>query len=142
MIAFAKHLRQARKSAKLSAREVSEAISISMTFIYDCERGDKRPSLETVVKLSQLYKDPSLVNDFMRINNIGDVEIDVSMSADKERVFEELSSISINDGHKIGKKLMEILSTNDAALTEWTRTLNAFICKYDTKIKPSGDESK
>lgn len=139
MIVFGNHLRKARKLSKLSARQVTERVGISMTFIYEIERGKKRPSLETVIKLSQLYKDPSLVNDYMRANNIADVQIDVSLSEEKQRVLEEFSNLALNDGHKIGKKLVDIVSKDEKALEEWTRILHAFIAKH---TQPYDDDTE
>jgi len=67
---FGDLLREARNASKLSAREVSEKVGVSLTFIYDIEKGRKSPKLETVTKLADLYDRPELISSFNEIHKI------------------------------------------------------------------------
>jgi transcriptional regulator with XRE-family HTH domain len=129
-------LRETREKKKMSAADVARKASLNRTFIYDIESGRKNPSLETIVKLSEVYNDPSLVQEYIRAYNISDVQIDVSLSADKERIFAELSRQDSNN--HIGKTIYSILKNNEEALDEWTSIVNDFIQKYNKK-KPNED---
>lgn len=134
---FGDRLRKARKDTKLSAREAADLAGISMDYVYKLEQGKKtNPTLDVIVKLAEAYSDPSLVQEFMRINNISDVQIDVNLSADKERIFQELSRQDPNN--TIARTMFEILKNDDNALDEWAEIVKEFINKYK---KPNEDKS-
>ena len=72
---FGDLLREARKSSKLSAREASEKVGVSLTFIYDIEKGRKSPTLETVTKLADAYNRPDLIVTYKDKKHIPKIEL-------------------------------------------------------------------
>lgn len=138
MEGFGQKLRRSRKRAKLSAREASEISGVSEAYIYKLEKNAREnPSLDVVVKLAESYKDPSLTKDYMIMNNITDVQIDVSLSVEKERLLQELTRQ--DSQNTIARTLFDILKNDEKALDEWTKTVNAFIDKHK---KPNDDKSE
>lgn len=56
MTEFARRLKLARKTAKMSQEEVSLKINISRSNISKYENGDLEPNIETIKKLIKIYK--------------------------------------------------------------------------------------
>lgn len=65
---FCERLRDTRQRLGMNGQEVAERIGVSRNYIYALEKARKNPSLETVIKLSDVYREPSLVDHFMRIS--------------------------------------------------------------------------
>jgi transcriptional regulator with XRE-family HTH domain len=65
---FCERLRMRRKELGLTGPYVAERIGVSRNYIYELEKSRKNPSLETVIKLSDVYRDKSLIDDFMKIS--------------------------------------------------------------------------
>lgn len=59
-------LRAARERNGMTAKEVAKSIEISHTYIYDIEKGRKKPSLETIVDLAKLYNDETIIDVYFR----------------------------------------------------------------------------
>lgn len=51
-------LRQIRKKANLSVEELSKQAGISESYIYQLERGDKKPSYNIMTKISKILEMP------------------------------------------------------------------------------------
>lgn len=52
-VALGKRIREARKALKLTQEEASERCDITSSYYGNLERGDKKMSVETLVKLSE-----------------------------------------------------------------------------------------
>ena len=52
---FAKNVKRARESAKMSQDQVAEILNMSRTNISKYETGDLEPTLETIGQLAEIY---------------------------------------------------------------------------------------
>ena len=57
-IAIGERVRQHRRVAKLTQEQLAERVDVSSSFIGHIERGEKKPSVETMAKLSQVLDAP------------------------------------------------------------------------------------
>lgn len=51
-----KRIKEQRQMKHLTAEKCSEAIGISSTFLWDLENGNKRPSVDTLVKIANVLE--------------------------------------------------------------------------------------
>jgi transcriptional regulator with XRE-family HTH domain len=65
---FCDRLRLRRKELGLTGPYVAEQIGVSRNYIYEIEKARKAPSLETVMKLADVYHKPAIIDDFMQIS--------------------------------------------------------------------------
>lgn len=115
---FGNFLRRERDRLGLTRREVAEKTGLNKQYIYNVETNRKKPSLETVNKLAETYKNPNIIREYMILNGV-DV---VAVGAD------------VNDN--LYDQIVKIIQTNKEAREEWARFAQTFISKYGDR-KPS-----
>jgi len=54
--AMGEQIRKCRKALRLSQREIAEQIDISVSFLGHIERGTRKASLETIVKIANVFQ--------------------------------------------------------------------------------------
>lgn len=86
------NIRKARKSLKMTQEQLAEEIEVSTVFISQIENGTRKPSLETIYKLSTSLnvKIDTLINGMSESDTPQDIErlIELlSMCSNKERRF-------------------------------------------------------
>lgn len=77
---FDNNLKELRKENGYSQREVAEVISVSQRVYSNYERGEKEPSIDTLIKLSKLFKttiDYILCNENKRISTMEENEMKI-----------------------------------------------------------------
>lgn len=87
-------LTEQRKLRKLSQKEVSEIINVSVSVISNYEHGERTPSVETLMSLAGLYR--CSVDYLLGIEKSNSAGIDTSMLSEKQVVLlqEFLSSLN------------------------------------------------
>ncbi len=125
---FGSLLRNARKKAKLSASKAGEMLGgeINYRYIYELEKGRRNPSLALVLKLSEIYKDPSLVTEFMNADPSVGKELIMLNSA-----LTQLPRNKLQDHLTIILKVLLILENNQTAKKEFTTFIKSFLYKYE-----------
>ncbi|MFQ9453863.1 helix-turn-helix domain-containing protein [[Ruminococcus] lactaris] len=71
-----KNIKEARKSLKMTQEQLAEQIDVSTVFISQIENGSRKPSLETIYKISIALKIKidTLINNDTADENIRDIE--------------------------------------------------------------------
>ncbi len=87
-------LTEQRKLRKLSQKEVSEIINVSVSVISNYEHGERTPSVENLMALAGLYR--CTADYLLGIDKGNSVGIDTSMLTEKQVVLlqEFLSSLN------------------------------------------------
>lgn len=87
-------LTEQRLLRKLSQKDVAASVGVSVSVISNYERGERTPSVETLMALAALYR--CSVDYLLGLEKTGGIGIDTSMLSDKQMVLlqEFLSSIN------------------------------------------------
>jgi DNA-binding XRE family transcriptional regulator len=94
---------------------VEKEVGKTYTFIYDIEKDKKMPSLETVIKLAEIYKDISLVAKFVNLK----ME-DQGLSINEAILFGDFRNRLVH--HKVES----ILEENPSALSDLMSMLETY----------------
>jgi DNA-binding XRE family transcriptional regulator len=52
-----KNLRAARKSSNLKMKSITNSLTITKSYYYKLERGEKKPSMTLAIKISKLFSE-------------------------------------------------------------------------------------
>ena len=89
-------LKICRENKRMTAKEVSEKIGVSKQAIYNMETGASNPSVDTLIKLAELY---NVSADFLlgltSFENFKS-QYEYLQSLDNESLFAALDSLNIN----------------------------------------------
>jgi transcriptional regulator with XRE-family HTH domain len=91
------NIREVRKRAHITQEKLAEYIDVSAVFISQIENGMRKPSLETVYKLSLILKTP--IDKFLE--NV--------IYIDDEKDFDELTILLSNRNNKEKRFIIEIV---------------------------------
>ncbi len=58
---FGRRVRAARKAARLTMEEASERADLNTAYLWEVERGEKRPSFETILALANALDVPPII---------------------------------------------------------------------------------
>lgn len=75
---FSENLKKLRKRANMSQVELSKLMNINQYIISYWEKGRSEPSIEQIIKLSEIFKVPSdylLGKEIIRVNNNDELDI-------------------------------------------------------------------
>lgn len=102
------NLKICRENKRMTAKEVSEKIGVSKQAIYNMETGASNPSVDTLIKLAELY---SASTDYLlgltRFENFK-AQYEYLQSLEGDELFAALDSLNINkwmtkDGEEYSK---------------------------------------
>ncbi len=90
------NLKICRENKRMTAKEVSEKIGVSKQAIYNMETGASNPSVDTLIKLAELY---SASTDYLlgltRFENFK-AQYEYLQSLEGDELFAALDSLNIN----------------------------------------------
>ena len=88
-------LTEQRLLRKLSQKDVAASVGVSVSVISNYERGERTPSVETLMALAGLYR--CSVDYLLGLEKAAGVSIDVSMLSDKQLVLLQEFLIGLTD---------------------------------------------
>lgn len=102
------NLKICRENKSMTAKEVSEKIGVSKQAIYNMEAGASNPSVDTLIKLAELY---SASTDYLlgltRFENFK-AQYEYLQSLEGDELFAALDALSINKWTKNGEEYSKL----------------------------------
>lgn len=113
---FSENLKKLRKRANMSQVELSKLMNINQYIISYWEKGRSEPSIEQIIKLSEIFKVPSdylLGKEIIRVNNNDELDVVVrNMELDaKDEVNNKLISTLNRLNEQQKKNLIDFIDS-------------------------------